>query len=99
MFAKTHLMLSGPSGVKRGAIGNIFAKCYLFPLRSNRRFGAILMSDLEPVHLQEDQATGDRFLVYGTDTGPQVEIYYEGDRLWMTQAQIADLYGRDVSTI
>jgi hypothetical protein len=57
------------------------------------------MSDLEPVHLQEDQATGDRFLVYGTDAGPQVEIYYEGDRLWMTQAQIADLYGRDVSTI
>lgn len=57
------------------------------------------MSDLEPVHLQEDQATGDRFLVYGTDSGPQVEIYYEGDHLWMTQAQIADLYGRDVSTI
>jgi hypothetical protein len=57
------------------------------------------MSELEPVHLQEDEATGDRFLVYGTDSGPKVEIYYQGDELWMTQAQIADLYGRDVSTI
>lgn len=57
------------------------------------------MTELEPVHLQEDEKTGDRFLVYGADSGPQVEIYYEGDHLWMTQAQIADLYGRDVSTI
>ncbi len=57
------------------------------------------MSELEPVHLQEDQATGERFLIYGADSGPQVEIYYEGEELWMSQAQIADLFGRDVSTI
>lgn len=40
-----------------------------------------------------------RFLVYGDGTGIHVEVNYEGDQLWMTQAQIADLYGRDVSTI
>lgn len=57
------------------------------------------MADLEPVHLQEDEATGDRFLVYGSDSGARVEVYYQGEQLWMTQAQIADLYGRDVSTI
>lgn len=57
------------------------------------------MSDLEPVPLQEDQDTGARFLIYGTDKGPLVEIRYDGDQLWMTQAQIADLYGRDVSVI
>lgn len=57
------------------------------------------MSDMEPVHLQEDEITGDRFLVYGDGTGLNVEISYEGDRLWMTQAQIAELFGRDVSTI
>lgn len=57
------------------------------------------MSGLEPVHLQEDEATGDRFLVYGDGTGVHVEVNYAGDHLWMTQAQIADLYGRDVSTI
>ncbi len=57
------------------------------------------MAELEPVHLIEQADTGDRFLVYGTDTGTKVEIRYQGDRLWMTQAQIADLFGRDVSVI
>lgn len=57
------------------------------------------MPELEPVHLQEDQATGDRFLVYGDGTGLHAEVAFEGDRLWMTQAQIAHLFGRDVSTI
>jgi len=57
------------------------------------------MAELEPVHLQEDQATGDRFLIYGDGSGVHIEVSYQGDRLWMTQAQIAALYGRDVSTI
>lgn len=57
------------------------------------------MAELEPVHLQIDETTGDRFLVYGDGTGIHVEVSYEGDRLWMTQAQIASLYGRDISTI
>jgi len=57
------------------------------------------MSDLEPVHLQEDGDTGDRFLVYGDGTGTHVEVNYAGDQLWMTQAQIAELYGRDISTV
>lgn len=57
------------------------------------------MADLEPVHLQEDEETGDRFLVYGDGTGLHVEVNYAGEQLWMTQAQIASLYGRDVSTI
>jgi len=57
------------------------------------------MPDLEPVHLQEDEDTGDRFLVYGDGTGTHVEVNYAGDQLWMTQAQIASLYGRDISTI
>ncbi|MDP1625589.1 MAG: RhuM family protein [Parvibaculum sp.] len=53
----------------------------------------------EPVHLVEDAETGDRFLVYGTDKGLKLDIRYEGDTLWMTQAQIGQLFGRDVSTI
>ena len=57
------------------------------------------MANLEPVHLHEDETTGDRFLIYGDGAGLNVEISYDGDRLWMTQAQIADLFGRDVSTI
>lgn len=57
------------------------------------------MRDPEPVRLQEDPDTGSRFLIYGDDTGIQVELNFEGEQLWMTQAQIAALYGRDVSTI
>lgn len=57
------------------------------------------MATSEPVHLQEDEETGDRFLIYGDGTGTHVEVNYEGDNLWMTQAQIAALFGRDVSTI
>lgn len=59
------------------------------------------MSDeeIEPVRLTEDEATGDRFLVYGTDKGLRLDIRYEGDALWMTQAQIGQLFGRDQSVI
>lgn len=57
------------------------------------------MTESEPVHLIENVDTGDRFLVYGTDDGAKVEIRYQGDRLWMTQAQIAEMFGRDVSVI
>ncbi len=57
------------------------------------------MSELEPVHLIEDGDSGARFLLYGADKGPVVELRYEGDRLWMTQGQMSDLFGRDVSVI
>jgi len=57
------------------------------------------MPDLEPVHLHEDEDTGDRFLIYGDGTGSHIEVAYQGDALWMTQAQIAELFARDRSTI
>lgn len=57
------------------------------------------MVEQEPVVLQEDEKTGDRFLVYSTEKGLHLDIRYDGDALWMTQAQIAELFGRDVSTI
>ncbi|MGH6978365.1 MAG: RhuM family protein, partial [Brevundimonas sp.] len=53
----------------------------------------------EPVRVYESEATDDRFLIYGTAEGAQVELRFDGDALWMTQAQIADLFGRDVSVI
>ncbi len=53
----------------------------------------------EPVQLIEDIDTGDRFLVYGTDKGMRLDIRYEGETLWMSQTQIAQLFGRDVSVI
>lgn len=57
------------------------------------------MSELEPVHLQEDAYTGDRFLVYSDGTGTHIEIAYQGEQLWMSQAQIAALFARERSVI
>ncbi|WP_324740107.1 RhuM family protein [Tsuneonella sp. CC-YZS046] len=57
------------------------------------------MTNNEPVVLQEDEVTGDRFLVYSTDKGLRLDIRYEGETLWMTQAQIAELFGVDRSVI
>ena len=51
-----------------------------------------------PLRLVEDDI-GHRFLIYGTERGVQVELRYEGDALWMTQAQMAGLFGRDPSVI
>lgn len=47
----------------------------------------------EPVHLTEDEATGDRFLLYATESGVEVQLHYEGNDLLMTQPQMADLFG------
>jgi hypothetical protein len=49
--------------------------------------------DQEPVVLHEDERTGDRFLVYGTEKGVRLDIRYEAETLWMTQPQIAELFG------
>ena len=49
------------------------------------------MNSNEPVHLLEDEETGDRFLVYDGEKGPRIDIRYAGDTLWMTQEQIARL--------
>ncbi|MBA4221267.1 MAG: DNA-binding protein [Methylobacterium sp.] len=53
----------------------------------------------EPVRLEKEAETGDLFLVYGSEKGLRIDIRYEGETLWMTQAQIGQLFGRDVSTI
>jgi hypothetical protein len=52
----------------------------------------------QPVALVEDD-NGHRFLIYATERGVRAELRYDGDALWMTQAQMAALFGRDVSVI
>ena len=57
------------------------------------------MVELEPVHLVEDTDNGARFLIYAGENGPNVELRYDGDGLWMTQAQMAILFGVTVPSI
>lgn len=53
----------------------------------------------DPVHLTQDEDSGDRFLIYSTASGLKVQLRYEGDGFYMTQAQMADLFGVDVRTV
>lgn len=59
----------------------------------------ISLSETEPVPLVEDNETGDRFLVYGTGNDVKVELRYQGDTLWLSQAQMAAMFDRDRSVI
>lgn len=53
----------------------------------------------EPVHLHEDEETGNRFLIYSSENGPHIEIRFTEERLWMTQAQISTLFEVDISSV
>jgi hypothetical protein len=57
------------------------------------------MVEQDPVHLVEDVRSGARFLIYSGERGPSVELRYEGEALWMTQAQMAALFGVTVASI
>lgn len=52
----------------------------------------------DAIHLTEDM-TGSRFLIYSGKDGPQLDIRWQEDALWLSQAQMAELFGRDISTI
>lgn len=52
-----------------------------------------IREDDGPVPLIEDEATGDRFLVYSAHNGIKVELQVAGDTFWATQAQMADAFG------
>lgn len=67
--------------------------------RAHVKMSMIDSSGDEPVHLFEDETTGDRFLIYMTQAGVRVDLRYSGDAFWMTQAQMAELFGRDVTGI
>lgn len=53
----------------------------------------------EPIHLIQDDDSGDRFLIYTDSHGLRVDLRYDGDALWMSQAQMAELFGVDVRTV
>lgn len=51
-----------------------------------------------PVPVGED-ATGKRFLLYTTKTGTHVELTFDGDEPWFSQAEIASIFGVSVSSV
>ncbi len=55
-------------------------------------------SDDQKVRLIEDD-TGRRVLIYATSKGIDVELRFEGDTFWATQAQMAEVFGVDRTSI
>jgi hypothetical protein len=56
------------------------------------------MPENQPLRLTEDERTNNRFLLYTTKSGVQLEVLFDGDEPWFTQADLATMYGVDVRT-
>lgn len=52
-----------------------------------------------PLQIIEDVATGNRLVVYTTRTGTHVELQFDGEEPWFTQADLASMFGVDVRTV
>jgi hypothetical protein len=52
----------------------------------------------KPLDVIEDPETGNRFVVYTTKTGVQMDVHFDGEEPWFTQLQIAELFGVSVPT-
>jgi hypothetical protein len=56
-------------------------------------------SELQPLSLVEDAETGDRFVLYATPCGFELELRFEREEPWATRKQMTELFGRDISRI
>lgn len=54
---------------------------------------------LQPLPLIEDVETGDRFVLYATPKGIDLELRFQGGEPWATQKQMSDLFGLNQATI
>ncbi len=55
--------------------------------------------ELRPLSLIEDAETGDRFVLYTTAKGINLELRFQGGEPWATQRQMADLFGLEQHSI
>ncbi|WP_088347826.1 MULTISPECIES: RhuM family protein [Rhodomicrobium] len=53
----------------------------------------------EPVEILEDADTGDRFLVYGTAQGVELELRFDAAEPWFSQSQLAQIFGVSVPSV
>ena len=52
-----------------------------------------------PLHLTQDEHSGGHFLIYETNKGACLELRYAGETFWMTQDQMASLFGIERSGV
>jgi hypothetical protein len=58
-----------------------------------------LQGQTEPLHLVEDAETGDRFVLFTTPKGVDLQLRFDGDEPWATRKQMAELFGVVVQNI
>ena len=61
--------------------------------------GADTPAATEPLHLVEDTETGDRFVLFTTPRGVELQLRFDGDEPWATRKQMAELFGVSVQNI
>lgn len=50
--------------------------------------------------MMKNEVRNNQIIIYQADNGnPQIEVYFEGETVWLTQDQMADLFGKARSTI
>jgi hypothetical protein len=54
---------------------------------------------MKPLDVIEDPETGNRFVVYTTQAGLQLEVHFDGEEPWFTQLQVANIFGVSVPTV
>jgi hypothetical protein len=52
-----------------------------------------------PVQVVEDAETGNRFVVYTTRSGTHLELQFDGEEPWFTQADLARMFGVTVQAV
>jgi hypothetical protein len=55
--------------------------------------------ELQPLPLVEEAETGNRYVLYATPGGMELELRFEGEEPWATQKQMAGLFGIKQPTI
>ena len=52
-----------------------------------------------PLEVIEDEATGNRFLAYTTKDGAALDVMFDGENPWFTQADMASMFGVTVQAV
>jgi hypothetical protein len=53
----------------------------------------------KPLDVIEDPETGNRFVVYTTKSGLHLEVHFDGEEPWFTQADLAEMYRVSLATV
>jgi len=58
-----------------------------------------LRTEEEPVELVQYEGSPDRFLMFGAEDGPHVQLRFDDGDLWFTQTQLGEVFGVTVPTV